>query len=42
MLGYKVKSNGFARPDEESFIDKVHKGYLRNTTIADRAGSPRV
>jgi len=27
-LGYKMKSNGFARPDEESFIDKVHMGHL--------------
>ncbi|MBD0866027.1 MAG: hypothetical protein GDA36_10735 [Rhodobacteraceae bacterium] len=26
MPGYKMTSNGFARPDEESFIDKVHAG----------------
>ncbi|MBD0866332.1 MAG: hypothetical protein GDA36_12475 [Rhodobacteraceae bacterium] len=37
-LGYKMKSNGFARPDEdeEDFIDKVH------ITAANRAGSPGV
>ncbi|MBD0866170.1 MAG: hypothetical protein GDA36_11540 [Rhodobacteraceae bacterium] len=25
-LGYKMASNGVARPDEESFIDKFHTG----------------
>ena len=27
-------------PNKERFIDKVHKGHLRNTTSANRAGSP--
>ncbi|MBD0865602.1 MAG: hypothetical protein GDA36_08380 [Rhodobacteraceae bacterium] len=29
MPGDKMKFNGFARLDGESFSDKVHKGHLR-------------
>jgi len=33
--GYKMTSNGFARPDEEGFIDSIYTG-----APANRAGNP--
>jgi len=40
MLGDKMTSNGFARPDEESFIDKVHITPAKHHTCEPGRESP--